>query len=81
MSESELNGYILDTNELRPDVNAPGGFRRLRLIAIAGSASEALMVCKNFDFPACTIIDSGTEILARAKAFGVGADDAKALPD
>lgn len=81
MSESNYSGYILDTRERRPDVNAPGGFRSLYLIAIAKSAADAVRIARGLRYSNCEVLEWGPDILDQARAAAVSNDDARFLPD
>jgi hypothetical protein len=75
MENLQFNGFILE-GEASSNVSAIG---RLLFIALARSPNDAISIVGNLGFSGVKIVDSGPDIVRRAKNLGVQENGAKAL--
>ena len=70
-----MDGFIIET--VRKDAHAPGGWSIRHWIGIASSARDLLVLVHD---PTARVVDSGPEVFARARAFGVRDGEVQLLP-
>ena len=61
--------------QTRSDLNAPGGKSQLRLLVVAVDRDQADRLAKHF-LPAAAYEATGPDLLAKARAQGIGDGDA-----
>jgi hypothetical protein len=74
-----MEGYILEYSQV--DVNAPGGERHERYIAIAETRERAFAAAGGHWGIRHAVLDWGPLVLQQARSMGVGDNEAKPLSD
>ena len=78
MEKPQIDGFILE-GQAKSNVISASGVVPLQFIAIADSPDDAIGIVGNLGFPGAKVIDSGPDVLHRARALGVPKDSAKSL--